>query len=251
MTVWGIARVKDEADVIAATVQHMLGEVDCVLVEDNDSSDGTREILERLSGTLIVQGDDEVAYYQAAHMSRLAVQAAEHGAEFVIPFDADEIWYSPFGRVGDVLLDHPEALIATAEMHDHVATGADPEGDPVTRMGWRRRSPGELPKVACRPNPPVRIHQGNHGADYGDTLHGLLQVRHFPYRSEAQFERKVRNGAAAYAATDLPEHEGEHWRGYGRILDEGGPEALAEVFRKWFWVAEPQTQPELIYDPAP
>ena len=104
-------------------------------------------------------------------------------------------------------------------------------------------------KVAARTRPAVTIHQGNHGADHGERVDGRLIVRHFPYRSVEQFVSKVRNGAAAYAATDLPEHEGQHWRDYGRILQDGGPDALADVFRQWFWQAEPTR--DLIFDPAP
>ena len=56
-------------------------------------------------------------------------------------------------------------------------------------------------------------------------------------------------GAAAYAATDLPEHQGQHWRDYGRLLESGGPDALADVFRAWFW--QPHPTKDLIRDPAP
>lgn len=245
---WGIARVKDEADIIGPVVEHMLTQVDQVLVADNASTDGTREVLAGLDVILI--DDPEVGYFQSRQMSALAAQAASMGAEWVVPFDADEWWYSPFGRIADVLADQPRACIAGAELYDHVATGEDPDdANPVTRIQWRRQKPAGLPKVAARARAPVTIHQGNHGADHGDRVDGLLVIRHFPYRSVEQFVSKVRNGAAAYAATDLPEHQCQHWRDYGRLLDSGGPEALADVFRAWFWQAHPTK--DLIRDPAP
>lgn len=252
--VFGISMVKDEADVVEATVRRMLDQVDRVLVADNGSTDGTREILDRLAGDLpvTVRDDHEQGYWQSRKMTALAADAGEMGASWIVPFDADEVWYSPFGRIADVLAEHPEASIATATLYDHVATGADPaEPDPTRRIGWRRREPGELPKVACRQYARVTIHQGNHGADHGAHLDGLLVVRHFPYRSVEQFVSKVRNGAAAYAATDLPEDQGQHWRDYGRILAEGGPDALGDVFRQWFWTADPTGDSTLIYDPCP
>lgn len=250
-----IARVKDEADIIASTVGHMLTQVDHVIVEDNGSTDGTLDILNRLG--VEVLHDPTVGYYQSAAMSRLAAYAAHgHGAVIVVPFDADEVWFSPHGRIADVLAEHSEGSIYTAQLYDHIATGYDPDDpDPVRRMAYRRAAPGALPKVAVRPYPRVTIHQGNHGADYGErveTTAGLLEVRHFPYRSVEQFVAKVRNGAAAYAATDLPEDMGKHWRDYGRLLDSGGPEAIASVFRAWFWSANPDAYDSgLIYDPAP
>jgi hypothetical protein len=254
LTVFGICLCKDEADVIATTVGHMLTQVDEIVVQDNMSTDGTREILEKMP--VILLDDPEVAYLQSSKMSALAALAAEKGAMRVVPFDADEIWYSPFGRIADVLMDL-SAFVATARLYDHVATADDPPGDPVRSMGWRRKEPLSLPKIACRPRLDglsVKILQGNHGVDYGGMalqVEGQLVVRHFPYRSPEQFQRKARNGAAAYAATDLPEDVGAHWRGYGRILDEQGPEALAEVFRKWFWSPDPKSDETLIYDPAP
>lgn len=260
MSVVAIARVKDEADVIAATVTRMREEVDHVIVEDNASTDGTVEILHTLD--VEVLHDATVGYYQSRMMSRLAAYAAqERGAAWVIPFDADERWMSPFGRIRDVLTEHPQASIATAVLYDHVATGIDPQDieDPVARLGWRRRDPAPLRKVAVRPYPRVTIHQGNHGADYGDTVDGLLVVRHFSHRSAAQLITKVRNGAAAYAQTTLPPEVGAHWRQWGSILDERGEEAIVELFRTWYWRLDPtaeltingESQPPLIFDPCP
>lgn len=250
MTVVAIARVKDEADIIAATVGHMLTQVDHVIVEDNGSTDGTVGILKGLG--VEVLHDETVGYYQSAAMSRLALYATmQRDASIIVPFDADEIWYSPFGRIADVLPEHLNAIFA-ADLYDHVATAADPdESDPVQRIGWRRRKAAPLPKVAVRTRPVVTIHQGNHGADYGGTRRGLLVVRHYPYRSVGQFVSKVRNGAAAYVATDLPEEQGKHWRDYGRLLNAGGPDAIADVFRAWFWAAAPECDSTLIFDPAP
>lgn len=250
-----ISMVKDEQDIIGATVAHMCKQVDLVLVADNGSTDDTREILEALgvSHGVIVVDDPEPGYYQAQKMSALAQRVADWGAEWVVPFDADELIYSPFGRIGDVLAERPEA-IATSTLYDHVATALDPdEANPVARIGWRRKASGELPKVACRANLPVTIHMGNHDAGYDTSrIDGLLVTRHFPYRSAEQFVRKARNGAAAYSAAEgLPSHYGQHWTDYGRILAEHGPEALQDVFRQWFWSPDPTRDPTLIFDPCP
>lgn len=246
----GISMAKDEADIVEHTVQHMLTQVDYVIVADNGSTDGTYEILEGLDVELI--RDNEVGYHQSRKMSALAALAAKRGAVWVVPFDQDEIWYSPFGRVADVLSEHPGASIATAELYDHVATGEDVESEnPVHRMTWRRREPAPLPKVACRAAVAVTIHQGNHGADFGHTVEGQLVVRHFPYRSPEQFVTKAVNGKKAYDATDLPDDQGAHWRGYGQIIENDGPDAGHDIFRKWFWAAAPRNDPSLICDPAP
>src|SRR5690606_6750737 len=129
---------------------------------------------------------------------------------------------------------------------------------------YRRAAAAPLRKVACRRHPDLVIHQGNHSATFPGVRHpltitGELEVRHFPYRSPEQFISKIRNGAAAYAATDLPENVGSHWRQYGRYLDEHGEEAVIEdIYRKWFWRSDPgdvvidgERQEALVYDPVP
>jgi Glycosyl transferase family 2 len=260
----GISMVKDEADIAPFTVRRMLAQVDRVIVADNNSTDGTRELLERIDDPrLCVLHDPEVGYFQSRKMTALAKLALELGAEWVVPFDADEAWHARTGdRVTDALKALPaDVLVAQADLYDHVATAQDPAGlDPTLRIGWRRPDPAPLPKVACRALPGLTIAQGNHSATFDGTDHpltvlGLLTVRHFPLRSVEQMIRKARNGAAAYAATDLPEDAGGHWRGWGRLDDAG----IADVFRLYYWRAAPdqplqvggEQQPPLVYDPCP
>jgi hypothetical protein len=246
----GICRCKDESDIIESTVRHMLDECDAVIVEDNASTDDTLDILAAIDSLrLIVRHDDEIGYYQSAAMSRLAAFAAAGGASWVVPFDADEYWYSPHGRIADVLDEQP-AAVATAKLYDHIPTGLDgTDEDPVKRIGWRRREPAPLPKVACRPVLCVTIEQGNHAASYpaASSVDDLLVVRHYALRSPEQMIRKARNGGKAYAATSLPEHVGAHWRQWNELTDE----QLADVFREFYWSADPAADPSLIFDPAP
>jgi glycosyltransferase involved in cell wall biosynthesis len=250
--------VRDEADIIAATVGRMLTQVDRVIVADNMSTDETSSILWDLAAShpeLTVLTDHEVAYSQSEKMTRLAHFAREQGAEWVVPFDADEVWYSPFGRIADVLAKFPDCAVAPARLYDHVATAADPVGgDPVVRLGWRRREPGGLPKVACRVSADLVIEMGNHGCHYGPfhgrEIPGQLVVRHFPYRSVEQMTRKAVQGAAALDAAGAPPQHGKHWRDYA-ALEAGSPGAIGEVFHTWFWSADPRASAELIFDPCP
>lgn len=273
MATFGVSMVRDEADVIAGTLRHMADEVDHLLVADNLSTDGTRDILADLARELpLTVVDDPVAgYYQSAKMSALAAQAAAAGAAWIVPFDADELWYSPLGRIREVLaeLGYP---IAVARLTNHLRTAIDlDEPDPFVSMVWRQRDPAPLPKVAFRWEEGAVIAQGNHAVDFpsasailrsvfpglsaGATAlaNGMpcLQVRHFPYRSADQFTRKAINGAAAYrAAPGLSEQDGAHWRAYGEIADREGPARLGDVFRTHFWYLSP-TDAGLVRDPAP
>lgn len=245
--------VRDEADVIEGTLRHMADEVDHLLVADNLSTDGTREILHKLAAELplTVVDDPDPAYFQSRKMSALADLAAASGAVWIVAFDADEIWYAPH-RISDVLagLDCP---IAHAVLYNHLRTAADvDDSDPFRSMVWRQPTPAPLPKVAFRWEPGSVIHQGNHGVTLPSGGIGVpaLEIRHFPYRSAAQFVAKAVNGAAAYAATDLPEHQGAHWRAYGEVHKLLGEAGLEEVYRTHFRYESP-TDAGLICDPAP
>lgn len=252
MTTFGVAMVKDEADVIAGTLTHMADEVDHILVADNNSTDGTREILAELEDRLplTVVDDPDPAYFQSHKMSRLAEAAARQGATWIVPFDADEVWFAE-DRISVILAGLP-CHTAWASLTNHYATAIDVyDPDPFRSMVWRWAYPQPLPKVAFRWQEGTVIHQGNHGVtgpdNFGPTV---LGIRHFPYRSAEQFVRKAVNGAAAYKATDLPVTEGAHWRAYGDIYDRLGEEGLAEVFRQHFHYLSP-TDSGMVLDPAP
>ena len=270
--VWGVTMVRDEQDVIEQTLRHLHAEgLDGVVVLENRSADDTPAILARLkrelfapdgeAAWLVVVEDPEPGYWQSAKMTAAARTAGGLGATWVIPFDADEIWYDPAGRrlAEAVPILGNEASIVTAELYDHRCTALDPEmpadvDDPFTRMGWRHTDPLPLPKVAVRVKGLHAIHPGNHGATYLGTetspAASGLHVRHFPYRSAEQFVRKARNGAEAYAATTLPRGTGQHWREYGETLAVHGPEALEQHYTHHFTFAHP-AEAGLIFDPAP
>lgn len=269
--------VKDEADIIEATVRHLLTQLDYIVVADNMSSDGTYDILEGLAhgdadGSMMLVRDEEVGYYQSRKTTAIAQSAMLLGHDWVVPCDADEIWYSTFGRLADVIEENGRASdLLTAELFDHVPTRVDDpfENDPTRRIRWRRRARGVLPKIAARLTPGLSIGMGNHNAFHNDlqtrTTEWAVSIRHFPYRSEEQFVRKAINGAAAYAATDLPEDFGGHWRGYGAMVADHGEQAAVDWYHAWFYSDDPplppaaarvvaegeEETPTLIEDPAP
>lgn len=258
MTTAAVSMVRNEADVVEGMVRHTLGEVDHMIVADNVSTDGTRDILDRLADELdlLVVDDPEPGYYQSKKMSRLAEMAVEtFGADWIVPADADELWYSPHGRISDVL-DHADADVAHAGMYNHWATAVDPSGDdPFATMVWRDPFRGRLPKVAFRWRPGAVIGQGNHAVSLFDGFarrnNLLVEIRHFPYRTATQFVAKAVQGAAAYAAApELPDDMGAHWRIYGEVVERHGPEALADHYRRHFWHLCPHDA-GLVRDPAP
>ncbi len=248
MTLFAVMMVKDEADILPTNIRHLLAEgVDHIIVADNQSTDGTTDHIHdfvRCGAPVTYLVDDEPGYYQAKKMTGLVHRAGAMGAQFVLPVDADEIWYSPHGRLRDVL-SYTTDPIQWVEGFYHVPHADDDplEPDPVRRMRHRRVG-RDCPqsKVCFRYRTDARLAMGNHEVFMGGSRgQGLVAFREFQYRSFEHFARKVRNGKRAYdAAPDIGQDCGIHWRRLGALSDD---DLAAE------WAAYLTTPTE--YDPAP
>jgi hypothetical protein len=239
-----VAMVRDEEDIVVPVVEQLFAQgVDRIWVADNMSSDKTRPLLEELAARypLTILDDDEAGYYQSDKMSALARRAYDAGATWILPFDADEWWYGVGGTIAERLAVC-DADVVKVYGYDHLAQPFDPdEPNPIVRMGWRRPTTQTWPKVAFRAHPDVYLHMGNHDVEReGRRTTGLLEYRHYQYRSLEQMARKVRQGKAAYEASTVHELHGTHWRTLGGFTDD-------ELQKEWERLLDEQG---LLYDPA-
>lgn len=236
--IYGISMVKDEADIIAYTIDHMLSQVDRVIVADNLSTDGTSAILETATwcGRVEVVEDSVLAYNQAEKMTGLAHYAGSQGATWIVPFDADEAWFLP--NLKDADYD-----VLKAQQYIFVPTKNDDENDfnPLTRIRHRMMTPDTHGKMAFRYHPDVGLHMGNHDIHHPGRRVEIGTIRHYMYRSLEQARRKVRNGVAAYEASQQSPVHGSHWR----WLHDLGPEGQQQ------WWDGYTTQPGLVEDSWP
>jgi glycosyltransferase involved in cell wall biosynthesis len=244
--VFAIAMVKDEEDIIKYTIEHLLCEdIDNFIILDNMSSDGTRDILEDLAKeykNILIEDDFEVAYYQSLKMTNLANKAVSNGADWIVPFDADEVWYAASGNTLGSELRALREPIAMARVFDHFPSPNDPPHDnPIKSIVHKEPFPELWPCVAFRNEEGFKILQGNHNViRSGERNLSAIEIRHFQYRSFEQFKKKLRNGKTAYDATDLPEGEGAHWRQMGALDDQ----SLLQLWKDFL-------STDMILDPAP
>jgi hypothetical protein len=185
----GICHVKNEIDIVELVIRHTLAEgVDRIFIEDHASTDGTWELLQSMAeaGYVHLFRDERPDFDQPARMNWLAWVAREHGADWIVPFDADEFFYAPSGRTVAAEL----ALVSPATVKLFCGS-------------WRyldfRRSEiaPQRPKVVFRPSPEARLVAGNHDVNLPAGVQGILRVAHYQYRSLEQFIRKV-SGLEAY-----------------------------------------------------
>ena len=224
--IWAVSVVRDEVDVIGASVEHLLSQgVDHVLVADHMSQDGTRELLEDLSrhdSRVHVAVDSEPGHFQKEKVNRLSRAAWWAGARWIIPFDADEFWFAEGGSIADFLRSQSAYVVASATVN---MLPAEP-GEIGRCTPCLMDSGGGYGKVAFRAHPLVLVAPGNHGvARVGAQTVGLHNA-HLPYRGPVQIARKCRRGAAALDLAGAPEGEGWHWRAGAHLAD-------ADIERVW------------------
>lgn len=93
----GVISVRNEIDVIDFVIKHHFSQgLDAIFVCDNGSSDGTFEHLTLMSekDSRLFLTSDSGDFHQSQITTKLSMMAKDRGAEWIVPFDADEIWFS-------------------------------------------------------------------------------------------------------------------------------------------------------------
>jgi hypothetical protein len=228
---------RDEADVIAAQVAfHLNAGADFVIATDNNSRDGTREILEAYAREGVLHLIDEPAegLRQGEWVTRMArLAATEFGADWVVNADADEFWWPRGSSLKEVLAAVP---VRYGIVHAFWRSFVPRPGDGsffAERMTVRlsQHAPINDPtsfyrpviKVAHRADPHVTVARGNH-ALAGSSFLPLttwypLEVLHFPLRSRAQWARKVELQGEAFTTHIERSGTGYHLKGYDALRD--------------------------------
>lgn len=202
--------VRDEEDIVAANLSYHLSRgVDHVIVTNNRSVDGTREILQEFarSGQVTVIDEEEDDFSQSRWVTRMARLAEKMGADWVINNDADELWWPVEGDLKSALAAEPSHYGCVAVERLNALPLRSLTGHPFEALRFRavesvnalrQRLP---PKVAHRAVADVCVQQGNHSAHAPSLGRSVstsrIVISHFPCRSYSQFERKIESGGAA------------------------------------------------------
>ncbi|HEX8009618.1 MAG TPA: glycosyltransferase family 2 protein [Casimicrobiaceae bacterium] len=279
MRLFGVAMVRDEADVIEAFVRHNLGVLDGLAIADHGSLDGTSEILAALHAEGLALRRVEVAepgFFQSRYVSELARETlARQNADFVFALDADE-----FLKIGSRATLERALAAVPAGMHvlahwltyvpdDFEASGgAFGPGHLWRRLKTERHSVHKVVvSRALLDQPRAFITDGNHlVAEPGEAKprrHArlpaeVLAYAHCPVRSRDQLAGKVITGYLAELAAQAPGREfAHHWGELYAELRAGAtltPERLREIAcnytlprAKW----RPVEEIELVEDPMP
>jgi glycosyltransferase involved in cell wall biosynthesis len=221
-SIWAVGMARDEQVRLPGTLRHLVHQgVDHVVVADNLSSDHTADTVAELAMDLPITlvRDEERGYYQARKISRLARAASRRGAAWIVPFDADELWYGAGETIADVLR-RGRGDILPAPVFDHLPAADAPDAiDPYVEIVRRRTEP-VTNKVAFRAHLLAAVHQGNHWVNVPGVVHrGLLEIRHFPYLGFNHLRQKVALNADSIAHTSEDVVESWHIAAWTRLDD--------------------------------
>lgn len=218
--------VKNEADIIEANIRtHASLGVDAFAVMDNDSTDGTREILTALQDEFeLIIIDEKGQYSQAKWMKNLArVAKNDLKADWVINNDADEFWL-PQNRLDLKKNLAFKGSVLTVNRYNMILDEACHQGDffasthyvenPVAYTKEKQMNIENIsmvltkigPKTIVNPSGLIDIRGGNHKAWHISNTYEYLfkkydrikkfdaiHVYHYPFRSFVQFEKNIQN----------------------------------------------------------
>jgi hypothetical protein len=229
---------RDEADVIDAQVAfHLNAGADFVIATDNNSQDGTTEILRRYEreGVLHLIHEPAEGLRQGEWVTRMArLAATEFGADWVINTDADEFWWPRGDSLKDVLGAVPSRYGVVEAFWRTFVPRPDDDRSFAERMTARltQQAPINDPssfyrpvtKVAHRADANVTVGRGNHALVDSPLLPlrtwHPLEVLHFPLRSYRQWRRKVELQGVAFTEHIERAGTGYHLKGYDAL--QGG-----------------------------
>lgn len=283
---WAVGMARDEGDIIDHTMYHLAANGAAgIIVADNLSKDDTRERMEEAKENIakfnpnikvIIIEDNVVEYTQSKKMTDLAALARENGAQWIIPFDIDEIWHSPGRTLHEAfeILNEQEYDAYRVLYTNHSITEFDEPGlSPFHSIKYKWNLPTN--HKCCfkfrQLDNRVTISNGNHLVQYNgwnymtninvaidDYGHDkivfgpqLLEIRHFQWRSLDHFMKKILNAYEACKAlgpgADL--YNGAAWAEHFTIYESDGLDGLVNYFENNILVKGDTGS--LIFDPAP
>lgn len=187
-----------EADILDQWIQHTFAEgIDLILVADKYAEDGTRDILRSYSQVRWVD-DTESCHRQSHWIERLADDAHDLGAKFILPLDVDEFIYAIDGApVAETLRNGTyDKLLMTVWPH----------------KTWSEKfvQPHRLPKCAWRWQPSVQVAMGNHSISLPGGESEVLAIRELQYRSFEHFCQKAADRNATLDPIARARQDGWH-----------------------------------------
>lgn len=241
-----IAVVKDEADIIEQFVRHNLAYVGHLFVIDDDSKDGTREILMQLEqeGLRVTLFERQGSHFQQAYLiNSLLANLRKNGVtyDYVLPLDADEFLRAPtFDLLGTLKASIPPLHTGWLRSVNFVPLQDEaPGGNLAAQFALGRpEGPSDGSKKIVAPYGLMEkgeISEGNHLLLIGGASAPLAELptvflQHLPVRSADQIMAKSLVGSWRLAIKPgRHPDEGRHWDRMAATVRANGYRAPLEL----------------------
>ena len=242
----GVSIVRNEADILELAIRHHLRMgMGLLLIADNDSDDGTRDVLRACAARdprVHWTRDGSGTFDQAKTVTGLAREAFGRGARWIVPFDADEFWHAPGGleralagredaglEVGVVNYvqrreQQQRSVEGLLQVDRRIAQPVGPPGYPdlVEAESISYVELAYPPKWVSRASAQLSIGPGNHtieGVEGATASSARIRCLHVPFRARAVLDQKARHGERLAEAGHPPLH-GWHVRRIARLAAE-------------------------------
>jgi hypothetical protein len=230
--------VRDEADILETHLRyHLNNGIDAILITDNGSVDGTRELAADFVGQGVVDVIDEPEqnYAQSEWVTRMAhLAATRFDADGVVHADADEFFVAPSNSL-KAAIEHNlrQSFAFRVERMDFVPFNRPEKRSPPEEMVYRKvesltwKGTPLPPKLIHRSDPDIIVSQGNHNASSVHIKGALpicenILIYHYPIRSYRHFQQKAINGGSAYLANDSANpNMGQRWKTWYQMYLDG------------------------------
>lgn len=204
MNVVAIMNTGNDADIVELSIRHNLSKLTGILVIDNDSTDGTREIIDNLIEefgqhrlkVIYTHSQTKEEHVATTNFFKEQIKAAAVPPDFLFIIDADEfIAADDFSELNSI----PENHIGAVSWKCYVPTSLDHKNFPEEMKYRRDHEPSDsachkmvIPSYSngfCE----IGYHYLQQGGDVRVPLHELKTIflAHYPVRSIKQINKKI------------------------------------------------------------
>jgi hypothetical protein len=238
--------VKNEIDIIKTWLNHHIPMCDYMVIMDNGSYDGTREVIDFYAEKFNIKVIDQPAqdYNQKIWVLEMIDWCKKAGCTHVLSADTDEMYDADLRIMAEKLTGDLGAYKIPCRLY--VPTIFDDENilNPIERMKYYLKTGRTQEESQCLVawskmffsladfkelelgNDVIRFNSKNTKTEIAkDAI-----IRHYPERSWQQYRLKYIQGGEAYARSKHPAMFGWHWKKIHKIYFTGGIVAL-----KRFW----------------
>ena len=215
--------VRNEADIIAKTLERLLPQVEAVFLCDNGSTDETRNI---------AKGYDKVRVYSLKgpydHVrgQKMMIWLARH-YDWVVPVDGDELWSGirsvrRFGKYDTVKI---------TKINNFMMVRSEDKFDFRNFPYYRTMNIKKNPRLIFRPVVGGRMRYVGEGSHDNRSRNFCLtdefRIDHYPMRSSSQYMKKITAGYGSILKRGV-KNIAHHWARWHETMEKGRFEATMD-----------------------